>query len=106
MRARLPYQYCVCLNILVFKFNFFDHTKLIISHGGLHILYIDKHGDRHLVTMASIVEDAINVSSLGDDARKFNAKIVRKITFCKDLLHHILTYSGSRVEEGGVGLDA
>ena len=88
------------------KFNFFDHTKLIMSNGGLHILYIDKHGDRHLLTMSSIVEDAINASSLSDDIRKFNSKLIRKITFCKDLLHHILTYSGSHIEEGGIGLDA
>lgn len=101
----MSYQHCI-LKLLAFKFNFFDHTKLIISHGGLHVLYIDKHGGRHLLTLASIVEDAVDASSLSDDARKFNAKLVRKIIFCKDLLHHILTYSGSRVEEGGVGLDA
>lgn len=88
------------------KFNFFDHTKLIISCHGLHILYIDKHSDRHLLTLSSVVEDTISASSLSDDARKFNSKLVRKITFCKDLLHHILTYSGSRVEDGGIGLDA
>jgi len=111
----LPFvhKYLRMTNVLLFKlshdilqFNFFDHTKLIISCHGLHILYIDKHGDRHLLTLSSVVEDATSASSLSDDARKFNSKLVRKITFCKDLLHHILTYSGSRVEDGGIGLDA
>lgn len=76
-----------------------------MSHGGLHILYIDKHGTRRQLSLASAVEDAVETSSLSDDARKFNGKLIRKITFCKDLLHHILTYSGSRVEDSAVGLE-
>lgn len=69
------------------------------------MLYIDKHGDRHLLSLASIVADSIDSSALSDDARKFNSKLIRKVTFCKDLLAHILAQSGSRIEESGVGLD-
>lgn len=78
-----------------------------MSQRALNLLYIDKHGTRHTLSLAEVVDDALNVSLLTDEAKKFNGKLVRKVTFCKDLLQHILTYSGTRMEDGETagGLD-
>jgi hypothetical protein len=44
-------------------------------------------------------------ASPNEDKTRLNGKILRKLTFCRDLLTHILTYSGSRLEESVVDLD-
>ncbi|KAF8317702.1 Pkinase-domain-containing protein [Clavulina sp. PMI_390] len=113
--SELPFvhKYLRMTNVLLFKlshdvlqFNFFDHTKLIVANGGMDLLYIDKHGDHHVRSLTTVVEDAIASATLSDEARKFNTKLLRKITFCKDLLAHILAHThGSRVEDTGLGLD-
>ncbi|KAF9517451.1 hypothetical protein BS47DRAFT_1326163 [Hydnum rufescens UP504] len=90
----------------VLQFNFFDHTKIIFSSGGLYITYIDKHSAMSSFTLSSIMDQYVHPSrNLSEDKRRVHNKLVTKITYCKDVLHHILTHAPSRIEDKGATLD-
>jgi hypothetical protein len=43
--------------------------------------------------------------NLSEDKRRVHNKLVTKITYCKDVLHHTLTHAPSRIEDKGATLD-
>lgn len=57
-------------------------------------------------TLSAIMDQCVHPSRhLSEDKRKVHNKLVTKITYCKDVLHHILTHAPSRIEDKGATLD-
>ncbi|BEJ14590.1 hypothetical protein CspHIS471_0403570 [Cutaneotrichosporon sp. HIS471] len=84
----------------ILQFNFYDHTKLILSSDGLVVTIIDKNYVRHCWTLASILQPQ------GDGERE-RAKLdryVTKLEYARSLLARMRAHGGmgataARVQE-------
>ncbi|KAG7085661.1 hypothetical protein E1B28_003206 [Marasmius oreades] len=87
----------------VLQFNFYDHSKIILSSHGLSIIHIDKSYQLTRWTLANIMKIALRVAAypgrhgLDPDAVKFNQRLVDKLKYCKEVLVSIKAAS----KEGG-----
>ncbi|KAG8984611.1 Cell cycle serine/threonine-protein kinase cdc5/MSD2, partial [Tulasnella sp. 427] len=77
-------------NVIVFKlsneaiqFNFYDHTKLILSAKGHGITYLDKHYRKTHYSLSEIMQRALNPSK-DELQRKAEEKLLNKIKYCKE----------------------
>ncbi|KAL0959806.1 hypothetical protein HGRIS_011487 [Hohenbuehelia grisea] len=78
----------------VLQFNFYDHSKIILSSHGLMVTYIDKNYDMTRWTLAELM--AINIKAkrgategLDDDAIRANSRLIEKLKYCKEVLQSI-----------------
>lgn len=74
----------------VLQFNFYDHTKLILSSRGLVVTYINK--DSQLSTWS--LDELLRPDGLGHD-RKVVDSIVKKVKYVKVLLGTIRSTSAA-----------
>ncbi|KAF8957807.1 kinase-like domain-containing protein [Flammula alnicola] len=86
----------------VLQFNFYDHSKLILSSHGLLVTHIDKHYKMTRWALSDIMAQALAPPSPRDDPEqvKFNQRLVDKLKYCKEVLISIRTASAS----GGSGI--
>ncbi|KAH6908386.1 Pkinase-domain-containing protein [Coprinopsis sp. MPI-PUGE-AT-0042] len=78
----------------VLQFNFYDHSKLILSSNGLLITYIDKSYNLTRWTLQDVMAFSLNPpSDASEDEQKFNQKLVDKLKYCKEVLISIKTAS-------------
>jgi cell cycle serine/threonine-protein kinase CDC5/MSD2 len=70
---------------IVFQFNFYDHSKVILSSQGLLITHIDKNYNLTRHTLAEVMASSLRPSSDPDKA-KFNQRLVDKLKYCKEVL--------------------
>ncbi|KAL0579340.1 Cell cycle serine/threonine-protein kinase cdc5/MSD2 [Marasmius crinis-equi] len=83
----------------VLQFNFYDHSKIILSSHGLSIIHIDKNYKLTRWTLADVMKIALQVAASPDDhgldpnAVKFNQRLVDKLKYCKEVLVSIKTAS-------------
>lgn len=83
------------------QFNFYDHSKLILSSQGMLITHIDKHYKMTRWTLSEVMAFALSPPAHADaDERKFNQRLVDKLKYCKEVLVSIRTASA----EGGNGV--
>ncbi|KAF5375726.1 hypothetical protein D9615_009350 [Tricholomella constricta] len=84
----------------VLQFNFYDHSKLILSSHGLLVTHIDKDYRMTRWTLTDIMALAIHPNPDAEPgALKFNARLIDKLRFCRDVLVSIRTASTSAAPE-------
>jgi cell cycle serine/threonine-protein kinase CDC5/MSD2 len=87
----------------LFQFNFYDHSKLILSSHGLLVTHIDKHYKMTRWTLSDIMAQSLAAPSPRADPEqvKFIQRLVDKLRYCKEVLVSIRTASatGSAVPE-------
>ncbi|KAJ3777786.1 kinase-like domain-containing protein [Lentinula raphanica] len=79
----------------VLQFNFYDHSKIILSSSGLVVTHIDKNNMLTRWLLSDIMRNALraasSASALNPDSVKFNQKLVDKLKYCKEVLVSIRT---------------
>ncbi|TFK38297.1 hypothetical protein BDQ12DRAFT_684301 [Crucibulum laeve] len=101
-------QYLRMKHVIVFKlshdvlqFNFYDHSKLILSSHGLLVTHIDKHYKMTRWSLSDIMAQSLSLNSNVDpDHLKFIQRLVDKLKYCKEVLISIRTARAS----GGNGV--
>jgi hypothetical protein len=66
------------------QFNFFDHTKLILSENGLVVSFIDKHYTLHTFSLDALVSP-LPYGASEKDTRKMSG-IVHKMAYARSVL--------------------
>jgi hypothetical protein len=83
----------------LFQFNFYDHSKLILSSHGNLITHIDKHYKMTRWALSEVMAQSLRSSAVSGTAQhdpdsvKFNQKLVDKLKYCKEVLVSIRTAS-------------
>lgn len=102
LHSLVPLRSNSLLFFVCFQFNFYDHTKVILSSSGLHITYIDKHHIRTSYALSTIMEESVNPTpDLPEDQRRIHGKLVSKLQYCKDVLQSIITHNRSKATAPG-----
>ena len=84
------------------QFNFYDHSKLILSSNGLLITHIDKSYQLSRWHLQDVMSFSLNPpASASEEERKFNQKLVDKLKYCKEVLVSIKSASGGEEEGSG-----
>jgi cell cycle serine/threonine-protein kinase CDC5/MSD2 len=85
--------------LFVLQFNFYDHTKLILSSHGLAITYIDKNYKMTRWTLSEVMAMSLKPASalldVEPDRLKFNQRLYDKLKYCKEVLVSIRTASAA-----------
>ena len=91
------------------QFNFYDHSKLILSSNGLLVTHIDKNYKMTRWTLTDLMAQALRLSTYPDaaadmppDELKFHQRLMDKLKYCKEVLASIKTAS---VNGGEIGED-
>ncbi|KAF9007069.1 hypothetical protein BDQ17DRAFT_1324325 [Cyathus striatus] len=77
----------------VLQFNFYDHSKIILSSQGLLVTHIDKNYNMTRWTLTDVMTQALSGPSLDvdPDHAKFIQRLVDKLKYCKEVLVSICT---------------
>ncbi|KAF9261697.1 Pkinase-domain-containing protein [Marasmius fiardii PR-910] len=92
----------------VLQFNFYDHSKIILSSHGLSIVHIDKNYKLTRWTLTNVMRMALQVAAspeahgLDPSAVKFNQRLVDKLKYCKEVL---VSIKAASKEGGDLGLE-
>ncbi|KAF9817703.1 hypothetical protein IEO21_03252 [Rhodonia placenta] len=95
----------------VLQFNFYDHTKVILSSQGLLITHIDKNYKLTRWTLAEVMALALRPPATDPDQAKFNQRLLDKLKYCKEVLVSIQNASATIGQpangqiEGGATVD-
>ncbi|EPQ52390.1 Pkinase-domain-containing protein [Gloeophyllum trabeum ATCC 11539] len=80
-------------NVIVFKmsndtlqFNFYDHSKMILSSNGLVVTHIDKHYNMTKWKLSEIMARALGPKPEDPDEAKLQQRLVDKLKYCKEVL--------------------
>ncbi|KZT24843.1 Pkinase-domain-containing protein [Neolentinus lepideus HHB14362 ss-1] len=80
-------------NVIVFKmsndslqFNFYDHSKMILSAHGLVVTHIDKNYKLTKWRLSEIMALALQEKPADADEAKFQQRLVDKLKYCKEVL--------------------
>ncbi|KIM91385.1 hypothetical protein PILCRDRAFT_810665 [Piloderma croceum F 1598] len=85
----------------VLQFNFYDHSKIILSSQGLLVTHIDKNYKMTRWTLSEIMARALNPPVADPDQAKFNQKLVDKLKYCKEVLASIRNASANQGSDDG-----
>jgi cell cycle serine/threonine-protein kinase CDC5/MSD2 len=81
------------------QFNFYDHSKVILSSHGLAITHIDKNYKMTRWTLSEVMAMSLKSASalLGVEPEriKFNQRLYDKLKYCKEVLVSIRTASAA-----------
>lgn len=70
---------------MILQFNFYDHSKLILSSHGLLVTHIDKNYNLTRHKLSDVMAQSLTTPSDPEQA-KFNQKLVDKLKYCKEVL--------------------
>lgn len=101
----------------VLQFNFYDHSKIILSAQGLAIAHIDKNYVLTRWTLSQVMARALLPPSTDPEQAKFAQRLLDKLKYCKEVLLSIRNASvglgvgssgsgsgnGNAIGAGGVG---
>ncbi len=73
-----------------FQFNFYDHTKLILSSKGLGITYLDKQYEMSNQTLSEVMKTAFKT-----DRTKREDKLLNKLKYAREVLESIQMVSSN-----------
>ncbi|KAJ7068077.1 kinase-like domain-containing protein [Mycena amicta] len=77
------------------QFNFYDHSKVILSSNGLFVTHIDKNYAMTKWSLRQILRIALNgTAELDKDETKLITKLVDKLKYCKEVLTSIQIAGG------------
>ncbi|KAF7968335.1 hypothetical protein HWV62_30957 [Athelia sp. TMB] len=85
----------------VLQFNFYDHSKIILSSHGLLVTHIDKNYKMTRWTLSEVMAQALQPPVADPEQAKFNQKLVEKLKYCKEVLASIRTASATQIEGDG-----
>jgi hypothetical protein len=86
-------------------FNFYDHSKIVLSAQGLSIAHIDKNYVLTRWTLSQVMAHALFAPSSDPEQAKLAQRLLDKLKYCKEVLLSIRNASagaGSGSENGGV----
>ncbi|EKM57520.1 uncharacterized protein PHACADRAFT_115710 [Phanerochaete carnosa HHB-10118-sp] len=72
----------------VLQFNFYDHSKVILSSHGLLVTHIDKNYQLSRQPLSEIMANALRPPMNAEQAKR-NEKLVEKLRYCKEVLASI-----------------
>ena len=81
------------------QFNFYDHSKVILSSHGLLVTHIDKNYKLTRFTLSEVMTQALQPPLADAEQAKFHQRLVDKLKYCKEVLTSIRNASAS----AGVG---
>ena len=73
----------------VLQFNFYDHSKLILSSHGLHITHIDKSYNLTRFSLAEIMANALQPPPSDPEQARFHGRLLTKLQYAKEVLTSI-----------------
>ncbi|KAF7355130.1 Serine/threonine-protein kinase [Mycena sanguinolenta] len=85
------------------QFNFYDHSKIILSSHGLLITHIDKSYCMTKWTLRQVMKLALNPQGQDREQVKLITKLVEKLKYCKEVLTSIQA-AGGKDKDGAGGL--
>ncbi|KAI9429133.1 kinase-like domain-containing protein [Lactarius indigo] len=85
----------------VLQFNFYDHSKIILSAQGLAIAHIDKNYVLTRWTLSQVMAQALVPPSSDAEQAKFAQRLLDKLRYCKEVLLSIRNASASASSGGG-----
>ncbi|EPS96158.1 hypothetical protein FOMPIDRAFT_152593 [Fomitopsis schrenkii] len=95
-------KYLRMKHVIVFKlshdtlqFNFYDHSKIILSSQGLLVTHLDKDYIQTRFTLSQVMEIAMGPPAEDPDQLKFNQRLIDKIKYCKEVLNGIKNASST-----------
>ncbi|OCF59904.1 PLK/PLK1 protein kinase [Kwoniella mangroviensis CBS 10435] len=87
----------------VLQFNFYDHTKLILSQDGLVVSVIDRHSILRTWSLESLLQP------IGDDANPKDKKriegVVHKVQYARDVLAKIKSHGMNKATDNKPGVN-
>ncbi|KAL1757547.1 hypothetical protein FB107DRAFT_209260 [Schizophyllum commune] len=102
-------QYLRMKQVIVFKlshdviqFNFYDHSKLVLSSSGLLVTQIDKNYNMQKWTLRDIMAASLRP---GAESDRTTQRLIEKLRYCREVLLSIQTAAGQggAVEPGALG---
>ncbi|KAI9433702.1 hypothetical protein H4582DRAFT_2101360 [Lactarius indigo] len=90
-----------CTPPLLLAFNFYDHSKIILSAQGLAIAHIDKNYVLTRWTLSQVMAQALVPPSSDAEQAKFAQRLLDKLRYCKEVLLSIRNASASASSGGG-----
>ncbi|KAF9235534.1 kinase-like domain-containing protein [Melanogaster broomeanus] len=87
----------------VLQFNFYDHSKVILSSHGLLVTHIDKNYKLTQFTLSEIMAQALRPPISDPEQAKFNQRLVDKLKYCKEVLTSIQNASANQSGDGDGG---
>ncbi|KII87666.1 hypothetical protein PLICRDRAFT_162447 [Plicaturopsis crispa FD-325 SS-3] len=88
----------------VLQFNFYDHSKVILSSQGLLVTHIDKNYKMTRWTLTEIIAHSMRPPVADPDQAKLHQRLIDKLKYCKEVLLSIRSASGG--DEAGALADA
>jgi len=95
-------KYLRMKHVIVFKmshdclqFNFYDHSKIILSSAGLLVTHIDKNYNLTRWTLSEVMALSLAAPDADADKAKFQQRLVDKLKYCKEVLGSIMNASGA-----------
>ncbi|KAI0703486.1 Pkinase-domain-containing protein [Cytidiella melzeri] len=70
----------------VLQFNFYDHSKVILSSQGLLVTHIDKNYELTRFSLSEIMAMSLRPSTSDPNLIKRNERMVEKLRYCKEVL--------------------
>ncbi|KAH9970178.1 kinase-like domain-containing protein [Lactifluus volemus] len=86
----------------VLQFNFYDHSKIILSTQGLAIAHIDKNYVLTRWTLSQVMARALLPPSTEPEQAKFAQRLLDKLKYCKEVLLSIRNASAGASGSGSV----
>ncbi|KAI0090477.1 kinase-like domain-containing protein [Irpex rosettiformis] len=77
----------------VLQFNFYDHSKVILSSQGLLVTHIDKNYQLTRFSLSEIIAASLQPSS-NPEQHKRNDRMIEKLRYCKEVLISIRNAGG------------
>ncbi|EJF58353.1 Pkinase-domain-containing protein [Dichomitus squalens LYAD-421 SS1] len=87
----------------VLQFNFYDHSKVILSSHGLLVTHIDKNYNLTRHTLAEVMARSLRPPVADAEEAKFQQRLVDKLKYCKEVLLSIRAASQDQVAGSEAG---
>jgi hypothetical protein len=94
------------LTLAFIQFNFYDHSKVILSSHGLLVTHIDKNYKIARFTLSEIMTLSLQPPVADPEQAKFNQRLVDKLKYCKEVLTSIRNASANQAatdDDAGMG---
>lgn len=101
-----PLRACALTIIFCVQFNFYDHSKLILSSHGLRVTHIDKNYNVTRWTLAGVMAQALRPPVADPEQAKLHQRLVDKLKYCREVLSSIRNASVQTVQGAGAGPEA
>ena len=77
----------------VIQFNFYDHSKVVLSAHGLLVTHIDKNYKLTRFSLAEIMAASLRPPVADAEQAKLNQRLLEKTRYCRDVLVTIINAS-------------